>query len=108
MEYLRCKKYKIDRMECFMSLASLAERETTLVSISKTQQVEICVGNVWLTIPNLPNSGIKTARPYPNFYRLWRLWVFPLHKKLETTASLPCIPSLVGMWTEDLSRTAFH
>lgn len=24
-----------------------------------------CVGNVWLTIPNLPNSGIKTARPYP-------------------------------------------
>ena len=22
MEYLRCKKYKIDRMECFMSLAS--------------------------------------------------------------------------------------
>ena len=41
MEYLRCKKYKIDRMECFMSLASLAERETTLVPISKTQQVEI-------------------------------------------------------------------
>ena len=26
MEYLRCKKYKIDRMECFMSLASLAEQ----------------------------------------------------------------------------------
>ena len=24
MEYLRCKKYKIDRMECFMSLASNA------------------------------------------------------------------------------------
>ena len=67
-----------------------------------------CVGNVWLTTPNLPNSGIKTARPYPNFYRLWRLWAFPLHKRLETTASLPCIPSLVGMWTEDLSRTAFH
>ena len=44
MEYLRCKKYKIDRMECFMSLASLAERETTLVSISKTQQVEILCG----------------------------------------------------------------
>ena len=30
MEYLRCKKYKIDRMECFMSLASLAEREQHL------------------------------------------------------------------------------
>ena len=45
-----------------------------------------CVGNVWLTTPDLPNSGIKTARPYPNFYRLWRLWAFPLHKRLETTA----------------------
>ena len=89
MEYLRCKKYKIDRMECFMSLASLAERETTLVSISKTQQVEM-------------------MRLSPNFYKLWRLWAFPLHKRLETTASLPCIHSLVGMWTEDLSRTAFH
>ncbi len=26
-----------------------------------------CVGNVWLTIPNLPNSGIKTARPSQTF-----------------------------------------
>ena len=44
LKHLRSKKYKIDRMECFMSLASLAERETTLVSISKTQQVEILCG----------------------------------------------------------------
>ena len=58
-----------------------------------------CVGNVWLTIPNLPNSGIKTARPYPNFYRLWRLWAFPLHKKLETTASLP-LHSLSGWYVD--------
>ena len=35
MEYLRCKKYKIDRMECFMSLVKLAEREKKLVQISK-------------------------------------------------------------------------
>ena len=28
VEYLRSRKYKIDRMECFMSLALLAERET--------------------------------------------------------------------------------
>ena len=75
---------------------------------AKPNKWKSCVGNVWLTIPNLPSSGIKTARPSPNFYRLWRLWAFPLHKKLETTASLPCIHSLVGMWTEDLSRTAFH
>lgn len=66
MEYLRCKKYKIDRMECFMSLASLAERETTLVSISKDpNKWKSCVGNVWLIIPNLPSSGIKTAKTVP-------------------------------------------
>ncbi len=41
LEYLRSKKYKIDRMECFMSLVVLAERETKLVSLSKPQQVEI-------------------------------------------------------------------
>ena len=28
MKYLRSKKYKIDRMECFMALVKLAERET--------------------------------------------------------------------------------
>ena len=39
MKYLRRKKYKIDRIECFMSLVELAERETKLVQISKTQQV---------------------------------------------------------------------
>ena len=36
MKYLRSKKYKIDRMECFMSLVKLAERETKLIQISKT------------------------------------------------------------------------
>ena len=41
LEYLRSKKYKIDRMECFMSLVKLAEREKKLVQISKIQQVEI-------------------------------------------------------------------
>ena len=46
MKYLRSKKYKIDRMECFMSLVELAERETKLVQISKTQQVEILPGQV--------------------------------------------------------------
>ena len=46
MKYLRSKKYKIDRMECFLSLVELAERETKLVQISKTQQVEILPGQV--------------------------------------------------------------
>lgn len=46
LEYLRSKKYKIDRMECFMLLVELAERETKLVQISKVQQVEILPGQV--------------------------------------------------------------
>ena len=37
LEYLRSKKYKIDRMECFVSLVVLAERKTKLVQLSKTQ-----------------------------------------------------------------------
>ena len=41
LEYLRSKKYKIDRMECFMSLVELAERETKLVQISKVQHLGI-------------------------------------------------------------------
>ena len=66
MKYLRSKKYKIDRMECFMSLVELAERETKLVQISKVQQIEILPGQVMVTIPNLPSFGIKTARRFPN------------------------------------------
>ena len=46
LKYLRSKKYKIDRMECFMSLVVLAGRETKLVQVSKTQQVEILPGQV--------------------------------------------------------------
>ena len=48
LKFLRSKKYKIDRMECFMSLVELAERDTKLVSISKTQQVEILRGQLMI------------------------------------------------------------
>ena len=49
MKYLRSKKYKIDRMECFMSLVELAGRETKLVQISKVQQVVFSLGfAAWL------------------------------------------------------------
>lgn len=65
MEYLRCKKYKIDRMECFMSLASLAERETTLVSISKTQQVEILCGQCLVDNPRLAKLWDKDRKTVP-------------------------------------------
>lgn len=65
MEYLRCKKYKIDRMECFMFLASLAERETTLVSISKTQQVEILCGQCLVDNTQLAKLWDKDRKTVP-------------------------------------------
>ena len=65
MEYLRCKKYKIDRMECFMSLASLAERETTLVPISKTQQVEILCGQCLVDNTQLAKLWDKDRKTVP-------------------------------------------
>ena len=65
MEYLRCKKYKIDRMECFMSLASLAERETTLVSISKNQQVEILCGQCMVDNTQLAKLWDKDRKTVP-------------------------------------------
>ena len=72
-----------------MSLASLAERETTLVPISKTQQVEILCGQCMVDNTQLAKLWDKDRKTVPKFYRLWRLWAFPLHKRLETTASLP-------------------
>lgn len=65
MEYLRCKKYKIDRMECFMSLASLAERGTTLVSISKNQQVEILCGQCLVDNTQLAKLWDKDRKTVP-------------------------------------------
>jgi hypothetical protein len=65
MEYLRSKKYKIDRMECFMSLVELAERETKLVQISKTQQVEILPGQVMVDNTQLAKIWDKDRKTVP-------------------------------------------
>ena len=46
VEFLRSKKYKIDRMDCFMSLVGLAARESEFVQLSKTQLLEILPGQV--------------------------------------------------------------
>ena len=64
LEHLRSKKYKIDRMECFVSLVVLAERKTKLVQLSKTQQVEILPGQVMVDNTSLLSYGIKTARRF--------------------------------------------
>ena len=65
MKYLRSKKYKIDRMECFMSLVELAGRETKLVQISKTQQVEILPGQVMVDNTRLAKFWDKDRKTVP-------------------------------------------
>ena len=65
MKYLRSKKYKIDRMECFMYLVELAERETKLVQISKTQQVEILPGQVMVDNTRLAKLWDKDRKTVP-------------------------------------------
>ena len=65
MKYLRSKKYKIDRMECFMSLVEIAERETKLVQISKTQQVEILPGQVMVDNTQLAKLWDKDRKTVP-------------------------------------------
>ena len=65
MKYLRSKKYKIDRMECFLSLVELAERETKLEQISKTQQVEILPGQVMVDNTRLAKLWDKDRKTVP-------------------------------------------
>ena len=65
LEYLRSKKYKIDRMECFMSLVELAERETKLVQISKVQQVEILPGQVMVDNTQIAKLWDKDRKTVP-------------------------------------------
>lgn len=53
VQYLRSKKYKIDRMDCFMSLMGLAVRESKIVTVSKTKQVEVLPGQVMIDFTHL-------------------------------------------------------
>ena len=65
MKYLRSKKYKIDRMECFMSLVELADRETKQVPISKSQQVEILPGQIMIDNTELAKLWNKDRKTVP-------------------------------------------
>lgn len=65
MKFLRSKKYKIDRMECFMSLVSLAERDTKLVQVSKSQQVEILRGQFMVDNTQLAKLWDKDRKTVP-------------------------------------------
>ena len=65
VEYLRSKKYRIDRMDCFMSLVTLAARETKLVQVSKTQKVEILPGQVMVDNTQLAKIWNKDRKTVP-------------------------------------------
>ena len=65
VKYLRSKKYKIDRMECFMSLVELADRETKQVPISKTHQVEILPGQIMIENTELAKLWNKDRKTVP-------------------------------------------
>ena len=65
VKYLRCKKYKIDRMECFMSLVELTERETKLVQINKSLQVEILPGQIMVDNTELARLWDKDRKTVP-------------------------------------------
>ena len=65
LKYLRSKKYKIDRMECFMSLVELAGRERKQVPLSKSQQVEILPGQVMVDNTQLAKLWDKDRKTVP-------------------------------------------
>ena len=65
LKHLRSKKYKIDRMECFMSLVDLAEPVPKLVQISKTKQVEILAGQVMVDNTPLAKLWDKDRKTVP-------------------------------------------
>ncbi len=48
-KFLRSKKYKIDRMECFFTLVDKVVRVTTLVDISDHRQIELLKGQFMVT-----------------------------------------------------------
>jgi len=65
LKHLRSKKYKIDRMECFMSLVDLTEPVSRLVRISKTKQVEILAGQVMVDNTQLAKLWDKDRKTVP-------------------------------------------
>lgn len=48
-KFLRSKKYKINRMECFLTLVDKVVRVTTLVDISDHRQIELLKGQFMVT-----------------------------------------------------------
>ena len=102
LEYLRSKKYKIDRMECFMSLVELAGRETELVQISKTQQVEILPGQVMVDNTQLAKLWDKDRKTVPKLIEAMETLGISSSQKVGD--NLRFMLFRAGMWMACLSR----
>ena len=99
LEYLRNKKYKIDRMECFMSLVTLAERETKLVQLSKTQQVEILRGQFMVDNTQLARLWNKDRKTVPKILEAMEsLGIFSSQKVSENR--IHTLHSLSGWYVD--------
>lgn len=104
MKYLRSKKYKIDRMECFMSLVELAEREMKLVQISKTQQVEILPGQVMVDNTQLAKFWDKDRKTVPKLIEAMEALGISSSQKVGDNRIHTLHAFLAGMWMAGSSR----
>ena len=69
VKYLRDKKYKVDRMECFMSLLDLVVRVRTLVQITKTKQIELLPGQFMTDHTQLADLWGKDRKTVPKLLK---------------------------------------
>lgn len=96
MEWLRSKKYKIDRMECFLSLAVLAAREQKLVPVSKTQQVELLPGQLMIDNTQLAKLWDKDRKTVPKLIEAMERLGISSSQKVEESASIHFMPLVAG------------
>ena len=81
LQFLRTKKYNIDRMECFMSLVTLAVRSITLVAISRSQQLELLPGQFMVDNTQLAKLWDKDRKTVPKLLEaMERLGIFSTQK----------------------------
>ena len=87
-------------MECFMSLASLAERETTLVPISKTQQVEILCGQCMVDNTQLAKLWDKDRKTVPKLLQAMEAVGISSSQKVGDNRIIASIIRRKGRWAE--------
>lgn len=100
LEYLRNKKYKIDRMECFFSLMPLVERVSKLVPISKTQQIELMPGQFMIDNTQLANLWDRDRKTVPKLLMaMEELGIFS-SQKVKDEHRIHTIHSLTGWYVD--------